>query len=81
MLPTIEWKNEAVVMIDQRKLPVSEVYVTCRTAADVAKAIRQAEGLGATVMKESTEVPGMGWFGVLVDPTGAAFAVWQIREG
>ena len=40
MLPTIEWKNEAVVMIDQRKLPVSEVYVTCRTGADVAKAIR-----------------------------------------
>jgi len=40
MLPTIEWKNEAVVMIDQRELPVSEVYVTCRTAADVAKAIR-----------------------------------------
>src|SRR4026209_1174850 len=27
-------------MIDQRKLPVSEVYVTCRTAQDVAKAIK-----------------------------------------
>ena len=39
MLPTIEWKDDAVVMIDQRKLPVSEVYVTCRTAKDVAKAI------------------------------------------
>lgn len=48
---------------------------------DAAKAIRRAEGLGATVMKETTEVPGMGWFGVLIDPTGAAFAVWQIREG
>jgi methylthioribose-1-phosphate isomerase len=40
MLPTIEWKDDAVVMIDQRKLPAAEVYVTCRTAADVAKAIR-----------------------------------------
>jgi methylthioribose-1-phosphate isomerase len=40
MLPTIEWKDETVVMIDQRKLPVSEVYVTCRTAVEVAKAIR-----------------------------------------
>jgi methylthioribose-1-phosphate isomerase len=40
MLPTIAWKDDAVVMIDQRKLPVSEVYVTCRTAAEVAKAIR-----------------------------------------
>jgi methylthioribose-1-phosphate isomerase len=27
-------------MIDQRKLPAAEVYVTCRTAAEVAKAIK-----------------------------------------
>jgi len=40
MLPTIEWKDDAVVMIDQRKLPASEVYVTCKTAKEVAKAIR-----------------------------------------
>jgi methylthioribose-1-phosphate isomerase len=40
MLPTIDWKDDAVVMIDQRKLPASEVYVTCRTAQDVAKAIK-----------------------------------------
>jgi methylthioribose-1-phosphate isomerase len=40
MLPTIEWKGDSVVMIDQRKLPVSEVYVTCRTASEVAKAIK-----------------------------------------
>src|SRR5918994_4636287 len=40
VLPTIEWKDDAVVMIDQRKLPAAEVYVTCRTANDVAKAIK-----------------------------------------
>ena len=40
MLPTIEWKDDAVVMIDQRKLPASETYVTCETAKDVAKAIK-----------------------------------------
>ena len=39
MLPTIEWRDDSVVMIDQRKLPATEVYVTCRTANDVAKAI------------------------------------------
>jgi methylthioribose-1-phosphate isomerase len=39
MLPTIEWNDTGVVMIDQRKLPASEIYVTCRTAKDVAKAI------------------------------------------
>jgi methylthioribose-1-phosphate isomerase len=40
MHPTIEWKDDGVVMIDQRKLPAAEVYVTCRTAAEVAKAIK-----------------------------------------
>lgn len=40
MLPTIARDNDAVVMIDQRKLPVQEVYVRCRTVAEVARAIR-----------------------------------------
>jgi methylthioribose-1-phosphate isomerase len=40
MLPTIEWKDDAVVMIDQRKLPASEVYVACKTPQQVAKAIK-----------------------------------------
>ena len=40
MRPTIEWRDETVVMIDQRKLPAAEVYVECRTAKDVAKAIK-----------------------------------------
>src|SRR5215510_13093138 len=40
MLPTIEWKDDAVVMIDQRKLPGVEVYVTCKTAPEIAKAIK-----------------------------------------
>src|SRR5881397_1727173 len=40
MLPTISREADAVVMIDQRKLPAEEVYVRCRTAAEVAKAIK-----------------------------------------
>jgi methylthioribose-1-phosphate isomerase len=40
MLPTIAWESDAVVMIDQRKLPVREIYVRCRTAVEVAKAIK-----------------------------------------
>jgi methylthioribose-1-phosphate isomerase len=40
MLPTIAREADAVVMIDQRKLPSEEVYVRCRSAADVARAIK-----------------------------------------
>ena len=40
MLPTIERQDDVIVMVDQRKLPGQEVYVRCRTAQEVAKAIR-----------------------------------------
>jgi methylthioribose-1-phosphate isomerase len=40
MLPTIAWQDGEVVMIDQRKLPGQEVYLHCKTANEVAKAIR-----------------------------------------
>jgi methylthioribose-1-phosphate isomerase len=40
MLPTIDWNDEGVVMIDQRKLPGAEVYVKCKTPQEVAKAIK-----------------------------------------
>ena len=40
MLPTIAWQEDDIVMVDQRKLPATEVYVTCRNVNDVAKAIK-----------------------------------------
>jgi methylthioribose-1-phosphate isomerase len=40
MLPTIAREDDVVVMIDQRKLPADEVYVRCKTAAEVARAIK-----------------------------------------
>ncbi len=40
MIRTIEWKGDAVVMLDQRLLPGSEVYQTCSGFRDVASAIR-----------------------------------------
>jgi methylthioribose-1-phosphate isomerase len=39
MHPTIEWRDDKIVMIDQRRLPLEEIYVECRTAEDVAVAI------------------------------------------
>jgi methylthioribose-1-phosphate isomerase len=39
MLPTIEWRGDRVVMIDQRRLPGEEIYVECRDVESVAGAI------------------------------------------
>jgi methylthioribose-1-phosphate isomerase len=40
MLPTIAREGDVVVMIDQRKLPADEVYVRCKSAPEVARAIK-----------------------------------------
>lgn len=47
MLPTIEWNNGKVVMIDQRKLPGEEVYVECTDFNQVAEAIENMVIRGA----------------------------------
>jgi methylthioribose-1-phosphate isomerase len=40
MIHTIRWTDGGVVMIDQTRLPIEEVYVTCNTYQDVAHAIK-----------------------------------------
>lgn len=40
MIKTIEWKNDQVAMIDQRKLPGRETYVVCSNYRQVIKAIK-----------------------------------------
>jgi len=44
---------------------------------NVAASTEKAKSLGATGLADVTEVPNMGQFSMLVDPTGAAFALWQ----
>src|SRR5438132_4869794 len=44
---TIEWKNDRVIMLDQRLLPHKEVYRVCRDYKEVAQAIRDMTIRGA----------------------------------
>lgn len=43
---------------------------------DVDAATKQAKGLGATILVEPTDVPGMGRFSQIKDPQGAVLALW-----
>ncbi|HFB98134.1 MAG TPA: S-methyl-5-thioribose-1-phosphate isomerase [Bryobacterales bacterium] len=47
MVETIRWTPEGVVMVDQRVLPLREEYVTCRSADEVGRAIRDMVIRGA----------------------------------
>jgi predicted enzyme related to lactoylglutathione lyase len=44
---------------------------------DIAAATQKAKSLGATIMKDVTEVMGAGWLSILIDPTGAALGLWK----
>lgn len=44
---------------------------------DIAAATQKAKSLGATAIKDVTEVMGAGWLSIIMDPTGAALGLWK----
>lgn len=68
MRPTIEWAGDEIVMIDQRKLPLEEVYVRCRTYEQAAEAIETMVIRGA---------PAIG----IAAAMGLALGMKSVREG
>jgi len=65
----LRWKGDALEVLDQRRLPGETVYLTCRTAAEVAAAIRDMAVRGA---------PAIGCaaaFGIALEPAEASYDV------
>jgi len=44
---------------------------------DIDAATKKAKRLRAKIMKGVTEVEGMGWLSIIVDPTGAVLGLWE----
>jgi predicted enzyme related to lactoylglutathione lyase len=55
------------------------VWIPYVKVDDVAAATKKAKSLGATIVMDVTEIPEMGSFSVAIDPTGAAFGIWQTK--
>jgi predicted enzyme related to lactoylglutathione lyase len=47
---------------------------------DVRASLAKAKSLGATMLKDVTDVPGMGQFSIIADPTGAPVGLWQSKS-
>jgi predicted enzyme related to lactoylglutathione lyase len=47
---------------------------------DLKAATGKARSLGATVMKEATEVMGAGSFSIITDPTCAMLGLWEPKK-
>lgn len=68
MIPTIEWKDNKVFMLDQSRLPIDVVYVECRDYLKVAEGIRKLWIRGA---------PAIG----IATAMGIALAAQEISTG
>lgn len=47
---------------------------------DIKAATQKAKSLGAEIKRDVTEVPNVGWFSIISDPTGAALALWKPKS-
>jgi uncharacterized protein len=47
------------------------------TVTSIDAALARAEHMGAGIVRPKTAVPRTGWYAVLADPQGNAFAIWQ----
>ncbi|HEY2842082.1 MAG TPA: VOC family protein [Bryobacteraceae bacterium] len=47
---------------------------------DIKAATTKARDLGAKVMKDVSEVMGMGFLSIIVDPAGAMLGLWQPKS-
>jgi len=61
------------------EVPSHWLYYVC--VNDVDATVETATGLGAMVHVPPTDIPGMGRFAVMADPTGGGFAVFAGADG
>jgi predicted enzyme related to lactoylglutathione lyase len=47
---------------------------------DINAATQKAKSLGATIVKDVTEVKDMGWLSIIMDPTGAGLGLWKPKS-
>ena len=47
---------------------------------DIQAATQKAKSLGGKIMKDVTEVMGMGWLSFIQDPTGAVLGLWKSKS-
>ncbi len=61
--------------VDNQTYKAGDVIVYVSTD-DVEASLAKAESLGGKKLMGKTEVPGFGWFGMFLDPTGNRIGLW-----
>jgi predicted enzyme related to lactoylglutathione lyase len=56
------------------------IWIPYVQVADLKAQTDKARALGGTIIKEMVEVKDMGTFSIVLDPTGAAVGLWEMKK-
>ena len=74
-------KNGTGGGIMQQMMPDAEsAWMAYVFVKDIDASTKKAKKLGAKICKGVTEVEGMGWLSIIVDPTGAMLGLWEPKK-
>ena len=55
------------------------IWIPYVLVSDVAASTKKAKSAGGTIIKDVSEVPNMGSFSIVQDPTGGVIGLWQAK--
>lgn len=64
-------------MMQAKESGPSSQWIPFIEVEDVHGTTQRIRTLGGTILKGPAEVPGYGWYSVVIDPTGATFGIWR----
>jgi uncharacterized protein len=56
------------------------MWLTYVLVDNISTATKKAKSLGAKILKDVTEVKGVGWLSIIKDPTGATLGLWKPKK-
>ena len=55
------------------------IWIPYVLVSDVAASTKKAKSAGGTIIKDVSELPNMGSFSIIQDPTGGVIGLWQTK--
>lgn len=73
----LDGRPVAGLMVNDPQWDAPDAWTTYLHTADIQTTVDKAIAAGGTSCVAPMEVPGKGWMGMITDPAGAFFGLWQ----